>query len=139
MGIHPFWDAGDQFAVVMGQCSAGNDSSQIFVRIFDTIEGNGKTSHTVADEKYRNVGIFLKRHVHHHVGVIQKFVKIGVIGPFPLGAPMAPVVKPVGGDSGLVEPLGKDVYKRQDYEILEVARTGLTGLSRGINDVRYLP
>ena len=26
-----------------------------------------------------------------------------------------------------------------DYEILELARTGLTGLSRGSEDVRYLP
>ena len=26
----------------------------------------------------------------------------------------------------------------QDYEILELARTGLTGLSRGMDDVRYL-
>ena len=26
-----------------------------------------------------------------------------------------------------------------DYEILELARTGLTGLSRGADDVRYLP
>lgn len=27
----------------------------------------------------------------------------------------------------------------EDYEILELARTGLTGLSRGAEDVRYLP
>lgn len=27
----------------------------------------------------------------------------------------------------------------EDYEILELARTGLTGLSRGLEDVRYLP
>ena len=27
----------------------------------------------------------------------------------------------------------------EDYEILELARTGLTGLSRGSQDVRYLP
>ena len=27
----------------------------------------------------------------------------------------------------------------EDYEILELARTGLTGLSRGADDVRYLP
>lgn len=27
----------------------------------------------------------------------------------------------------------------EDYEILELARTGLTGLSRGAKDVRYLP
>lgn len=27
----------------------------------------------------------------------------------------------------------------EDYEILELARTGLTGLSRGSEDVRYLP
>ena len=27
----------------------------------------------------------------------------------------------------------------EDYEILELARTGLTGLSRGSDDVRYLP
>ena len=26
-----------------------------------------------------------------------------------------------------------------DYEILELARTGITGLSRGADDVRYLP
>jgi acetolactate synthase-1/3 small subunit len=27
----------------------------------------------------------------------------------------------------------------EDYEILELARTGLTGLSRGSRDIRYLP
>ena len=27
----------------------------------------------------------------------------------------------------------------EDYETLELARTGLTGLSRGSDDVRYLP
>ena len=27
----------------------------------------------------------------------------------------------------------------EDYEILELARTGVTGLSRGTEDVRYLP
>ena len=27
----------------------------------------------------------------------------------------------------------------EDYEILELARTGLTGLSRGSEDIRYLP
>ena len=27
----------------------------------------------------------------------------------------------------------------EDYEILELARTGLTGLSRGSDDIRYLP
>ena len=27
----------------------------------------------------------------------------------------------------------------EDYEILELARTGVTGLSRGMEDVRYLP
>ena len=27
----------------------------------------------------------------------------------------------------------------EDYEILELARTGLTGLSRGSQDIRYLP
>lgn len=27
----------------------------------------------------------------------------------------------------------------EDYEILELARTGLTGLSRGTEDIRYLP
>ena len=27
----------------------------------------------------------------------------------------------------------------EDYEILELARTGLTGLSRGADDIRYLP
>ena len=27
----------------------------------------------------------------------------------------------------------------EDYEILELARTGLTGLSRGADDVRFLP
>ena len=27
----------------------------------------------------------------------------------------------------------------EEYEILELARTGITGLSRGAEDVRYLP
>ena len=31
------------------------------------------------------------------------------------------------------------VAAEEDYEILELARTGLTGLSRGSEDVRYLP
>ena len=40
------------------------------------------------------------------------------------------------GDQSKLEAL---LNLLEDYEILEVARTGLTGLSRGINDVRYLP
>ncbi len=40
------------------------------------------------------------------------------------------------GDQSKLEAL---LNLLEDYEILEVARTGLTGLSRGIHDVRYLP
>ena len=31
------------------------------------------------------------------------------------------------------------IHLLEDYEILELARTGVTGLSRGTEDVRYLP
>ena len=50
----------------------------------------------------------------------------------------------VGLDSLIVELTGQqhklDAFIRllKDYEILELARTGITGLSRGSNDVRYL-
>ena len=50
----------------------------------------------------------------------------------------------VGTDSLIVELTGQqsklDAFIRllQDYEILELARTGITGLSRGSDDVRYL-
>lgn len=40
------------------------------------------------------------------------------------------------GDQSKLEAL---LNLLEDYEILEVARTGLTGLSRGVDDVRYLP
>jgi len=50
----------------------------------------------------------------------------------------------VGTDSLIIELTGKqdklDAFIRLlgDYEILELARTGITGLSRGSDDVRYL-
>lgn len=50
----------------------------------------------------------------------------------------------VGSDSLIIELTGQqsklDAFIRllQDYEILELARTGITGLSRGSDDVRYL-
>ena len=50
----------------------------------------------------------------------------------------------VGADSLIIELTGNqsklDAFIRlvQDYEILELARTGITGLSRGSDDVRYL-
>ncbi|MDO5344928.1 MAG: acetolactate synthase small subunit [Lachnospiraceae bacterium] len=50
----------------------------------------------------------------------------------------------VGTDSLIVELTGQqsklDAFIRllNDYEILELARTGITGLSRGSDDVRYL-
>ena len=51
----------------------------------------------------------------------------------------------VGQDSLIVELTGNhdklEAFLRllSGYEILELARTGLTGLSRGADDVRYLP
>ena len=51
----------------------------------------------------------------------------------------------VGKDSLVIEltgsksKLGAFVDLLEDYEILELARTGLTGLSRGSDDVRYSP
>ena len=50
----------------------------------------------------------------------------------------------VGSDSLIIELTGQqsklDAFIRLlgDYEILELARTGITGLSRGSDDVRYL-
>ncbi len=50
----------------------------------------------------------------------------------------------VGADSVIVELTGQqtklDAFLRllKDYEVLELARTGITGLSRGSDDVRYL-
>ena len=50
----------------------------------------------------------------------------------------------VGLDSLIIELTGQqnklDAFLRllKDYEILELARTGITGLSRGSEDVRYL-
>ena len=40
------------------------------------------------------------------------------------------------GDQSKLDAL---VNLLEDYEILELARTGLTGLSRGAEDIRYLP
>jgi acetolactate synthase-1/3 small subunit len=50
----------------------------------------------------------------------------------------------VGMDSLIIELTGQqnklDAFIRllKDYDILEIARTGITGLSRGSDDVRYL-
>lgn len=50
----------------------------------------------------------------------------------------------VGTDSLIIELTGQqnklDAFIRllKDYEILELARTGITGLSRGSDDIRYL-
>ena len=50
----------------------------------------------------------------------------------------------VGTESLIIELTGQqnklDAFLRllQDYEVLELARTGITGLSRGSDDVRYL-
>lgn len=50
----------------------------------------------------------------------------------------------VGRDSMIIELTGQqsklDAFIRllRDYEILELARTGITGLSRGSDDVRYI-
>ena len=50
----------------------------------------------------------------------------------------------VGHDSMIIELTGQqsklDAFLRllRDYEILELARTGITGLSRGSDDVRFL-
>ncbi len=50
----------------------------------------------------------------------------------------------VGTDSMIIELTGQqqklDAFLRllKDYEILELARTGITGLSRGSDDVRFL-
>ena len=49
------------------------------------------------------------------------------------------------GDQNILELTGDQskldalINLLEDYEILELARTGLTGLSRGSDDVRYLP
>ncbi len=40
------------------------------------------------------------------------------------------------GDQSKLDAL---VNLLEDYEILELARTGLTGLERGSDDIRYLP
>lgn len=40
------------------------------------------------------------------------------------------------GDQSKIDAL---INLLEDYEILELARTGLTGLSRGSKDIRYLP
>ena len=40
------------------------------------------------------------------------------------------------GDQSKLEAL---ISLLEDYEILELARTGITGLSRGADDIRYLP
>lgn len=40
------------------------------------------------------------------------------------------------GDQSKLDAL---IHLLEDYEILELARTGLTGLSRGSGDIRYLP
>lgn len=40
------------------------------------------------------------------------------------------------GDQSKLDAL---IHLLEDYEILELARTGVTGLSRGSGDVRYLP
>ena len=50
----------------------------------------------------------------------------------------------VGIDSMIIELTGNqsklDAFIRlvSDYEVLELARTGVTGLSRGMDDVKYL-
>ena len=50
----------------------------------------------------------------------------------------------VGLDSMIIELTGQqnklDAFLRllRDYEILELARTGITGLSRGSEDVRFI-
>ena len=50
----------------------------------------------------------------------------------------------VGLDSMIIELTGQqsklDAFIRllRDYEILELARTGITGLSRGSDDVRFI-
>ena len=50
----------------------------------------------------------------------------------------------VGLDSMIIELTGQqsklDAFIRllRDYEVLEIARTGITGLSRGSDDVRYI-
>ena len=40
--------------------------------------------------------------------------------------------------TGSKSKLGAFIDLLDDYEILELARTGITGLSRGANDVRFL-
>ena len=40
------------------------------------------------------------------------------------------------GDQSKLDAL---INLMEDYEILELARTGVTGLSRGAEDIRYLP
>ena len=47
-------------------------------------------------------------------------------------------VSPEPGTDEAVE-LDAIINLLEDYEILELARTGLTGLSRGADDVRFLP
>ena len=50
----------------------------------------------------------------------------------------------VGTDSLIIELTGQQnkldafIRRLKDYDILEIARTGITGLSRGSEDVRYL-
>ena len=97
----------DQLAVVLNQCTAGDDAAEFFVRIFGSVERNGVAAHAVTEEKYRDVRIFFDGKVYKYIGVVEDFVEITVIGSLALGSAVSSVVKAISADPCLMKFLRK--------------------------------
>ena len=107
MYIHSSRHSTDQISVICSQCTAGNDSPELFVRIFGSIQRNGKSSHAVSEKEHRNIRIFFNGHIHHYIGIIQKFIKIRIKSLLTFGSSMSSVIKTVGTDSYFMKLLRK--------------------------------
>ena len=107
MYIHSSRHSTDQLSVICSQRTAGNDSPELFGRIFGPVQRNGKSSHAVSEKKYRDIRIFFNSHIHHYIGVIQKFIEIRIKSLLSFRASMSSVVKTVGTNSRLMKLLCK--------------------------------
>jgi len=131
--------------------TAGQTTDPRFTRITVVAEGDEKILEQIARQLGKLIDVLDIRVLDMETSVHRELilVKVRVSGDQRQSViAMANVfrgkVVDVGADSLIVELTGQqsklDAFLRllADYEILELARTGITGLSRGSDDVRYL-
>ena len=116
--------------------SAGVTMDPRFTRITVVVDGDDLIFEQIEKQMRKMVDVLDVKTLKEGVSVCRELIMIKIRAN-------AEVVD-VGIDSMIIELTGNqsklDAFIRlvSDYEVLELARTGVTGLSRGMDDVKYL-